>query len=127
MTYVWVALGGALGSLARYGSALLAARFVGVGFPWGTLLVNVFGSLAIGVAASLTAAAGKPLLAGDTRAFVIVGLLGGFTTFSSFSLETLTLARAGAGTAAALNALGSLVLCLAAAWLGFALATLVNR
>ncbi len=127
MTYFWVAVGGALGSLARYTTALAAARFIGVGFPWGTLLVNVTGSFVIGIAASLTAMGGRPLLGDDARGFVVVGLLGGFTTFSSFSLETINLARAGAGGAAVMNVIGSLVLCLSAAWLGFAIATAINR
>ena len=127
MAYVWVALGGALGSMGRYGCSALAARWLGAGFPWGTLLVNVAGSFAIGVLAALVTADGRPALGADARAFVMVGLLGGFTTFSSFSLETLNLARSGAVGAASANAALSLALCLAGVWLGFAAAALFNR
>ena len=127
MVYVWVALGGALGSVARFAVSLGALRWLGTGFPWGTLLVNVAGSFAIGLLAALVAADGRPLLGADARAFLLVGVLGGFTTFSSFSLETLELARVGALGAASLNVALSLVLCLAGAWLGFASATLLGR
>ena len=127
MAYVWVALGGALGSVARYACSITAARWLGAGFPWGTLFVNVTGSFAIGLLAALVTADGRPLLGADARAFVIVGVLGGFTTFSSFSLETLNLARSGALGLAILNVAGSVVLCLAAVSLGFASAGLVDR
>ena len=126
MVYLWVALGGALGSVARYACSVGAARWLGAGFPWGTLLVNATGSLAIGVLAAL-ATGGRPVVSDDARAFLMVGVLGGFTTFSSFSLETLDLARSGAIGAAGANAALSLVLCLAGVWLGFATATLFNR
>lgn len=125
--YVWVALGGAAGSVARYACSLAALRWLGTGFPWGTLFVNVTGSFAIGVLASLATADGRPLLGPDARALLLVGVLGGFTTFSSFSLETLSLARSGALGAALLNAAGSLTLCFAGVWLGFAAAGLLNR
>jgi CrcB protein len=127
MTFVWVALGGALGSVARYAIALGSARWLGTAFPWGTLIVNVAGSFAIGLLAAIVTADGRPALGSDGRAFVMIGILGGFTTFSSFSLETLSLARTGALGAAAANAGLSLVLCLAGVWLGFAAAALVNR
>jgi fluoride exporter len=127
MMYAWVALGGALGSVARYAVSLGTARWLGAGFPWGTLFVNVSGSFAIGLLAALVAADGRPLLGVDARAFLLVGALGGFTTFSSFSLETLELARAGAHGAAALNVALSLVSCLTGVWLGFASAGVLNR
>jgi CrcB protein len=127
MMYLAVALGGALGSVARYAVSLAAARWLGATFPWGTLLVNVAGSFAIGLLAALVTADGRPALGDGARAFVMIGILGGFTTFSSFSLETLTLARDGALGAAAANASLSLVSCLGAVWLGFATATIVNR
>lgn len=125
--YLWVALGGALGSVARYAVSLGATRWLGAAFPWGTLLVNVAGSFAIGLLAALVTSDGRPALGSDARAFVMIGILGGFTTFSSFSLETLTLARNGALGAAAANAGLSLALCLAAVWLGFGAASLFNR
>ena len=102
MAYLWVAIGGALGSMARYGCSGIVARLLGVTFPYGTLFVNVTGSFAIGV-------------------------LGGFTTFSSFSYETLSLARSGNLTGAAANIVLSLVLCLIAVWLGFATVTAFSR
>jgi CrcB protein len=127
MAYLWVALGGALGSVARYGCSVLAARWLGGGFPHATLFVNVAGSFAIGLLAALATSDGRPALGTDARAFVIVGVLGGFTTFSSFSLETLNLARSGALADAGLNVVLSVVLCLAAVWLGFAAAAALNR
>jgi CrcB protein len=127
MTYLWVALGGALGSVARYAVSIGAARWLGAAFPWGTLIVNAAGSFAIGLLAALVTADGRPALGNDARAFVMIGILGGFTTFSSFSLETLNLARAGALGAAAANVGLSLVLCLGGVWLGFATAAIFNR
>jgi CrcB protein len=127
MAYLWVALGGALGSVARHGCSVLAARWIGSGFPWATLFVNVAGSFAIGLLAALATSDGRPALGADARAFVIIGILGGFTTFSSFSLETLSLARSGAFGAASFNVAASLVLCLGAVWLGFGAGALVNR
>jgi fluoride exporter len=127
MIYLYVALGGALGSVTRYAVSLGTARWLGVGFPWGTLIVNVAGSFAIGLLAALVTADGRPALGTDARAFLMIGILGGFTTFSSFSLETLNLARGGALAAAAANAGLSLALCLGAVWLGFATAAIVNR
>src|SRR5262245_65192660 len=127
MTYLWVALGGALGSVARYACSGVAARWLGAGFPYGTLFVNVTGSFTIGLLAALVASGGRLLLGADARAFLLVGVLGGFTTFSSFSLETLNLARSGALGPAMLNVGGSVVLCLGAVWLGFTSAGLFNR
>jgi CrcB protein len=127
MTYLWVAIGGALGSVARFGCVRFVTQITSGGFPWGTLAVNVGGSLAIGVLAGLVAADGRALVAGDTRAFLIVGVLGGFTTFSAFSLETFELARGGAMGAALTNAALSVVSCLIAVWAGYALAGALNR
>jgi fluoride exporter len=127
MIYLWIAFGGALGSVARYACSTAAARWLGFGFPWGTLLVNSAGCFAIGVIAALVAADGRPLLGHDARAFLMIGVLGGFTTFSSFSLETLEIARAGALGAAALYVASSVALCLMAVWLGFAASGLLNR
>jgi CrcB protein len=127
MTYLWVGLGGALGSVARYACAGIAVRWLGGAFPYATLFVNVAGSFAIGLLATLVASNGRPLLGIDARAFLLVGVLGGFTTFSSFSLETLNLARSGALGAAGANVALSILLCLFGAWLGFAAAGLLNR
>lgn len=116
--YLWVALGGALGSVARYGSARAVARLLDATFPWGTLFVNVTGSLLIGVLAGLLSPDGRLTAPPDARAFVLIGVLGGFTTFSSFSLETLNLVREGEWLWAAANVLGSVALCLTAVWIG---------
>jgi len=126
MAYLWVAFGGALGSVARFACSGLAVRWFGAHFPWGTVFVNVTGSLAIGVLAAL-ATGGRPLIGGDVRAFLIVGVLGGFTTFSSFSLETLNLARGGQLGAAGANVALSLIACLVAVWLGFVGAAALSR
>jgi len=127
MGYLWVALGGALGSVARYACAGLGVRVLGAAFPWSTLFVNASGSFAIGLLAALTTTDAKPLMSGDARAFLMIGALGGFTTFSSFSLETLNLARTGQLAAAGWNVAGSLVLCLAGVALGFLAGGAFNR
>lgn len=127
LIYLWIAIGGALGSVARYGCSDLAARAFGETFPWGTLLVNVFGSFVIGAFATLTGPDGRWMVAPDARVFVMIGVCGGYTTFSSFSLQTLNLMRAGEMDAAALNIVGSVVLCLASVWGGYVVGALVNQ
>jgi CrcB protein len=127
ITYLWVALGSALGGVARYGCSSLLARALGETFPWGTLAVNVTGSFVIGFFSALTGPDGRLLVAPDARTFVTVGVCGGFTTFSSFSLQTLSLMRAGELGAAGLNAGLSLALCLLTVWAGFAAGMLVNQ
>ena len=119
MTYLWIALGGAVGSVLRFiSSEWFQSRWPS--FPWGTLFVNVFGSLLIGLLAALSEA-GRLGDSISLRHFLMIGVLGGFTTFSSFSVQTLMLARSGAALMAGLNVLASVGLCLAAAWLGFVL------
>ena len=127
MGYFWVALGGALGSVARYACAGLGVRLLGAAFPWSTLFVNVSGSFAIGLLAALATADAKPIVTGDARAFLMIGLLGGYTTFSSFSLETLNLARTGQLAAAGWNVGASLVFCLLGVWLGYLVGGAFNR
>jgi len=127
MAYLWVAIGGALGSAARYGCTGFMTRWLGAGFPYGTLLVNIVGSYLIGVLGTLAIAGGRALSATDLRALLIAGVLGGFTTFSAFSFETFTLARGGNFGGAAANVLLSLVLCFAAVWLGYVSATAFAR
>jgi fluoride exporter len=122
ITYLWIALGGALGSVGRYACSGLAARLVGETFPWGTLIVNVVGSFVIGFFATLTGPDGRLLVAPDARQFVLVGVCGGYTTFSSFSLQTLNLLREGDILRAGGNVVGSVLLCLIAVWLGYLLA-----
>ena len=118
MTYLWIAAGGALGSVARFAIATFVARRFGESFPWGTLLVNVTGSLIIGVLAALSESGGK---LGDSVAmqrFLVVGVCGGYTTFSAFSIQTFDLFRSGHALAAGVNVLLSVTLCLAAVWFG---------
>ena len=124
---VWVALGGALGSVARYWFSGIIARFIGETFPWGTLIVNVSGSLLIGFIATVSGTDGRFLIPPEARQFMMVGILGGYTTFSSFSLQTLNLARDGEWLLAGANIVGSMVLCLIAVWVGHMLAVGVNR
>lgn len=126
ITYLWVAVGGALGSIARFGLSSLIANAFGQTFPWGTMAANVSGSLVIGFFATLTGPDGRLLVPGDVRQFVIVGLCGGYTTFSSFSWQTLTLAADGEYLRAGLNVLGSVALCLTAVWLGFMAGGAIN-
>lgn len=122
-TYLWIALGGALGSMARYACSGLVAGWTGDAFPWGTLLVNVVGSFVIGLFAALTGPEGRLPVALELQRFVMVGVLGGFTTFSAFSLQTLALMQQGQLARAGLNVIGSVALCLAAVWLGHLVAT----
>lgn len=126
-SYLWIALGGALGSVARYWCSGLVAEGFGETFPWGTLVVNVVGSFIIGFFATLTAPDGRWLVGGTARQFVMTGILGGYTTFSSFSLQTLNLVRDGELFRAGGNITLSVVLCLLAVWLGHAAAATLNR
>ena len=113
-----VAIGGALGSVGRYFVVEGMGRWVGAGFPWGTLTVNGVGGLAIGVLAG--AMATHPALAA-WRYFLITGILGGFTTFSAFSLDAVALADRGAWGAATAYVVGSVVVSLCGTAAGLAL------
>ena len=120
-TYLWVALGGALGSVARYWMTNWVAMLTGPRFPWGTIIINIVGSFVIGLVAYLTTPIGRVPISFDVRAFVLVGICGGYTTFSSFSLQTLELARGGYWFQAGANIVLSVVLCLMAVWAGYAI------
>jgi len=126
VTYVWIALGGALGSVARAACADLVANLLGDSFPWAILIINIAGSFVIGFFATLTGVGGRFLVAPDARQFVMVGVCGGFTTFSSFSWQTLNLLLDGDAVRAGANIVGSLTLCLLAVWLGYLAATALN-
>ena len=115
--YLWVALGGALGSMGRFWLNNVVTARAGDGFPWGTLLINVLGSFAIGFFATL------PATSDTAKRFLMAGVCGGFTTFSAFSLQTLELTQRGDWLRAGGNILGSVALCLVAVWLGWMLGT----
>lgn len=125
--YLWIALGGALGSTGRYWLSGLVATRMGGTFPWGTLVVNVTGSFLIGMLAAWVEPGGRRYLGPVGRQFFMYGLCGGYTTFSSFSLQTLELIREGDIAKAALNVLGSVALCMVAVWLGYLLGLTLNN
>jgi len=127
ITYFWIALGSALGGMARYWCQGFAARIVGDTFPWGTLIVNIVGSTFIGFFATLTGPDARTLVTPHIRRFVMVGICGGDTTFSSFSLETLNLARDGQWPRFIGNVLGSVILCLTGVLLGHFVAAALNE
>ncbi len=127
LTYFWIGLGSALGGMGRYWCSGVVARAFGETFPWGTIVVNVSGSLIIGFLATLMSPDGRLLVPPDARAFLAIGLLGGYTTFSSFSLQTLNLVRDGEWLWATANIFLSLTLCLAAVWLGYIGAAALSR
>ena len=122
-SYVLIGIGGALGSLLRAWVAMAVARLTGPAFPWGTILINVTGSFIIGFVAALTATDGRTQGLAELRTFLMVGFCGGFTTFSSFSLQTLDLARDGRAGQALGNIGLSVVLCLGSVALGHAAGT----
>ncbi len=126
LTYLYIALGGAIGSVARASMANAVVRALGPNFPWGTIFINILGSFVIGFFGALTASDGRLSAHPDARAFVMVGICGGFTTFSSFSLQTLDLARDGKIAEAFANVALSVILCLLAVTLGFAGAQAIN-
>jgi CrcB protein len=120
MNYLWVAIGSAIGGMARHWCSGLVATLTGEWFPWGTLVVNVLGSFVIGVMAALSAVEGPFLIRPELRIFVMVGICGGYTTFSSFSLQTFELIREGEWLWAGANCVLSVVLCMLAVWIGYA-------
>jgi fluoride exporter len=126
-SYLLVGIGSALGGMARHWTTSLVASRWGVGFPWGTLAVNVAGSLLIGVLAAGLVPAGRWVLPFPARELLIVGVLGGYTTFSAFSLQTFMLLQQGDWLRAGGNVALSILLCLAAVSLGYLLATSVLR
>jgi CrcB protein len=126
MAYFLVAIGGALGSVGRYWLSGLVAERVGETFPWGTILVNISGSFVIGVFAALTATEGR--WAADKRVvlFFMYGICGGYTTFSSFSLQTLRLVQDREWLYAGGNVVVSVALCLLGVWLGYVVGSVFN-
>jgi CrcB protein len=104
----------------------VVARLLGETFPWGTLIVNVSGSLVIGLFAALTGPDGRLFVGSTARQFVMIGICGGYTTFSSFSLQTLNLMNDGEWLYASGNIVLSVALCLLAVWAGYMLASSLN-
>jgi CrcB protein len=127
LSYLLVAIGGALGSVARFWLSGFVAHRVGETFPFGTILVNVTGSFAIGFFATLTSPDGRILVSPSFRQFFMIGICGGYTTFSSFSLQTLNLANDGEWLYAGMNIVFSVILCLVAVWLGHLAASVLSR
>lgn len=117
-SYFLVALGSALGGIARFWLAGIFAQRLGEAFPWGTIVVNVTGCFLIGLADAWMRADGHPALGTGARQLLMIGLLGGYTTFSAFGLQTLHLIGNGRSGAAAGNVTLSVVACLLAVWLG---------
>jgi CrcB protein len=124
--YIWVAIGGALGTTGRYWLSGSVARLIGETFPWGTLLINVTGSILIGFFATLTGPDGRVFVGSTGRQFVMIGICGGYTTFSSFSLQTLNLMNDREWFYAGANILLSVALCLIGVWAGYMLASTLN-
>lgn len=123
--YGFIAVGGALGALARYFlSAWIYSKSDFI-FPWGTFAVNMLGCFILGLV--YVWGTERMLIGPNTRAFLAVGLLGAFTTFSTFSLETLNIIKDGEFKIALLNTAGSLVLGLAAVWLGTVMAQMISK
>jgi CrcB protein len=124
--YLWIGLGSALGGMARYMCTGIVTRLFGETFPWGTLLVNMSGSLIIGFFAAMTSAGARLEAGTDVRQFVMIGILGGFTTFSAFSLQTLTLFNDGEWLYAGVYIAASVFFCLLAVWIGHSIAVHYN-
>jgi CrcB protein len=119
LTYLLVALGGAIGSVARAWVGVTAVRLVGASFPWSTMVINVVGSAIIGIVAASALSPTRTLITQEVRIFLMVGFCGGFTTFSSFSLQTFELLREGRPAAALANIALSVVLCIMATAAGY--------
>ncbi len=124
--YAVVALGSALGGVTRFWLSGLVANRYGNWFPFGTLVINVSGSFIIGFVAALSSTDSRYLIHSNVRTFLMVGLCGGYTTFSSFSLQTLSLAQDGQWLYAVSNIVGSVLLCLLGVWLGYLAGQLLN-
>jgi CrcB protein len=126
MIYLWIAAGSAIGGVGRYWLSGAVANAFGESFPWGTLIVNVSGSFVIGFIATISDPEGRLFLSSTARQFLTTGICGGYTTFSSFSIQTLSLLRDGQWAAAGANIAGSVFLCLLAVWLGHLAAASIN-
>ena len=127
VTVFLVGLGSAIGGIFRFAVSGLVARSLGETFPLGTLIVNVSGCYLIGLFSGITGTEGRLLVSPAVRQFFILGIFGGYTTFSSFGLQTLNLVRDGDWMKAGANAILSMILCLVAVWLGQGTAMVLNQ
>ncbi len=125
--YLIVSAGAVIGSVLRALASIGTLAWLGPGFPWGTLLVNVVGSFVIGFYATLTGPGGRVFAGTHQRQFVMTGICGGFTTFSMFSLETFSFVQKGDWPMAGLNVGVSITTWLVAVWLGHMVASRLNR
>ena len=117
MSFLWVAFGGAIGSVARFGANLATPRLLGADAHWATLTVNILGSFIMGFLAAFLAE--KYTDQPDLRLFLLTGVLGGFTTFSAFSLDVFNLVQRGENSTAVIYAAASVVLSIIAVFAGF--------
>jgi len=128
ITYLWIAIGGALGSVGRFWLNGIVSRHFGETFPWGTMFINVTGSFIIGVIGALASPEGR--MDSQSRAFatqfLMIGICGGYTTFSSFSWQTLRLMQDREWLYAGGNVILSVTLCMIAVWLGYALGSAMS-
>src|ERR1035438_4558452 len=128
LTYLWVAIGGALGSVGRFWLNGIVSRHFGETFPWGTMFINVTGSFIIGVIGALASPEGR--MDSQSRAFatqfLMIGICGGYTTFSSFRWQTLRLLQDREWLYAGGNVILSVTLCMIAVWLGYALGSALS-
>jgi CrcB protein len=124
---IWIAIGSAIGGLSRFWLAEAFSRWLGTELPWGTVVVNITGCFMIGFFNTLTGPDGRVLASTVTRQFVMIGICGGYTTFSSFSLQTLNMAQKGEWGMAGIHIATSVILCLLAVWLGTIAASAFNQ
>ena len=127
ISYLLIAIGSAVGGMLRHWLSMITSNSFGETFPLGTLFVNILGSFIIGIFASLTAADSKFLFGTTTRQLIMIGFCGGFTTFSSFSLQTLYLLQDDEWLKALLNTLLSFSLCMFSVWLGYTITVNYNQ
>lgn len=127
LKYACIFLGGGIGAVSRVAVSGLVARLCGESFPWGTWVANVTGSFLIGFIAYASDVDGRLALSPLARQLIMLGILGGYTTFSSFSLQTMNLVRDEQWSWAAGNVLLSVLCCLLATWLGIILAQNINQ
>ncbi|KAB2879326.1 fluoride efflux transporter CrcB [bacterium] len=123
MKYILIGIGGAIGAISRYALQGIVYQFAGTGFPYGTLAVNIIGCFLIGLFMELTE--NRYFVDPQLRIFITVGILGGFTTFSTFGYETFSLLRDGEFMRASYNIISSVLIGLTAVWLGFITARII--